>query len=485
MEGNTQNVPIETTTKINENHTWVPFHPYTLNNLHLQMISDTAARGGTLGRKLFPFPERERDENSFPFKFLSNYIWSQIMSNSDRRSPVDENEREFSRPGADDGDTNDIIECNWFEICESFDDMNLKEDLLRGIYSFGFEKPSAIQQRAIVPCIKTRDAIAQAQSGTAPTRELAQQIQKVVLSLGDFLKATCYACIGGRSISSDIRALEHGPHIVVGTPGRVFDMITREHLRTENIKMFVLDEADEMLSRGFKEQIYDVFRHLNQDIQVVLMSATMPDDVLDVTKRFMRDPIRILVRKEELTLEGILQFYVFVEKEEWKLSTLCDLKVCWLTEKMGLKHFTVSSMHGEMSQEEREVIMREFRSGSSRVLITTDLLARGIDVQQISLVINYDLPVNKENYIHRIGRGGRFGRKGVAINFITEGDRMALQDIEKHYHTQIEEMPKDVSILLFKQKKNMFQDLNLLWSSQLSCDDKYYGIKIVIIKKIS
>ncbi|XP_040565892.1 eukaryotic initiation factor 4A-I [Lepeophtheirus salmonis] len=413
------------------------------------------------------------------------------MSNSDRRSPVDENEREFSRPGADDGDTNDIIECNWFEICESFDDMNLKEDLLRGIYSFGFEKPSAIQQRAIVPCIKTRDAIAQAQSGTgktatfsiailqkidismnrtqalilAPTRELAQQIQKVVLSLGDFLKATCYACIGGRSISSDIRALEHGPHIVVGTPGRVFDMITREHLRTENIKMFVLDEADEMLSRGFKEQIYDVFRHLNQDIQVVLMSATMPDDVLDVTKRFMRDPIRILVRKEELTLEGILQFYVFVEKEEWKLSTLCDLyetltitqavifcntrrKVCWLTEKMGLKHFTVSSMHGEMSQEEREVIMREFRSGSSRVLITTDLLARGIDVQQISLVINYDLPVNKENYIHRIGRGGRFGRKGVAINFITEGDRMALQDIEKHYHTQIEEMPKDVANLI-------------------------------------
>nr|ABU41052.1 eukaryotic translation initiation factor 4A [Lepeophtheirus salmonis] len=413
------------------------------------------------------------------------------MSNSDRRSPVDENEREFSRPGADDGDTNDIIECNWFEICESFDDMNLKEDLLRGIYSFGFEKPSAIQQRAIVPCIKTRDAIAQAQSGTgktatfsiailqkidismnrtqalilAPTRELAQQIQKVVLSLGDFLKATCYACIGGRSISSDIRALEHGPHIVVGTPGRVFDMITREHLRTENIKMFVLDEADEMLSRGFKEQIYDVFRHLNQDIQVVLMSATMPDDVLDVTKRFMRDPIRILVRKEELTLEGILQFYVFVEKEEWKLSTLCDLyetltitqavifcntrrKVCWLTEKMGLKHFTCSSMHGEMSQEEREVIMREFRSGSSRVLITTDLLARGIDVQQISLVINYDLPVNKENYIHRIGRGGRFGRKGVAINFITEGDRMALQDIEKHYHTQIEEMPKDVANLI-------------------------------------
>eukprot|EP00096_Caligus_rogercresseyi_P003974 TRINITY_DN1804_c0_g1_i1.p1 TRINITY_DN1804_c0_g1~~TRINITY_DN1804_c0_g1_i1.p1 ORF type:complete len:419 (-),score=124.05 TRINITY_DN1804_c0_g1_i1:283-1539(-) len=418
------------------------------------------------------------------------------MSNSDRRSPVEDEEPRFSRSeesagGGERNDDNSIIECNWFEVCESFDDMNLREPLLRGIYSFGFEKPSAIQQRAIVPCIKTRDAIAQAQSGTgktatfsiailqkidvsvnrtqalvlAPTRELAQQIQKVVISLGDYLKATCYACIGGRSISNDIHALQQGPHVVVGTPGRVFDMMTREHLRTEHIKMFVLDEADEMLSRGFKEQIYDVFRHLNQDIQVVLMSATMPDDVLDVTKRFMRDPIRILVRKEELTLEGILQFYVSVEKEEWKLSTLCDLyetltitqavifcntrrKVCWLHEKMSQNSFTVSSMHGEMTQEEREVIMREFRSGSSRVLITTDLLARGIDVQQISLVINYDLPVNKENYIHRIGRGGRFGRKGVAINFITTNDKAPLQDIEKHYHTQISEMPKDVANLI-------------------------------------
>ena len=204
----------------------------------------------------------------------------------------------------------------------------------------------------------------------------------------------------------------------LGTPGRVFDMISRKVLRTTDIKMFVLDEADEMLSRGFKDQIYDVFRNLNNNIQVVLLSATMPAEVLEVTTRFMRNPIRILVKKEELTLEGIRQFYVSVEREEWKLDTLCDLyetltitqavifcntrrKVDWLTEKMHQRDFTVSAMHGDMDQKERDVIMREFRSGSSRVLITTDLLARGIDVQQVSLVINYDLPTNRENYIHR------------------------------------------------------------------------------------
>jgi len=384
--------------------------------------------------------------------------------NSDRP----QEERKYDGPAGMDPDG--VIDSNWDEICENFDDMSLKEELLRGIYAYGFEKPSAIQQRAIVPCIKGMDVIAQAQSGTgktatfsiailekidtglrecqalllAPTRELAQQIQKVVMSLGDYMGAQCHACIGGTSVREDMRKLDQGQHIVVGTPGRVFDMISRKVLRTHDIKQFVLDEADEMLSRGFKDQIYDVFRHLNQEIQVILLSATMPQEVLEVTTRFMREPVRILVKKEELTLEGIRQFYISVEREEWKLDTLCDLyetltitqavifcntrrKVDWLTEKMHQRDFTVSAMHGDMDQKERDVIMREFRSGSSRVLITTDLLARGIDVQQVSLVINYDLPTNRENYIHRIGRGGRFGRKGVAINFVTDEDKRSLQ----------------------------------------------------------
>lgn len=388
-------------------------------------------------------------------------------------------------------DPDGVIESNWDEVCDNFDDMQLKEELLRGIYGYGFEKPSAIQQRAIIPCMKGMDVIAQAQSGTgktatfsiailqqidtnigdcqalilAPTRELATQIQRVVLSLGEFMKAQCHACIGGTNVREDVRKLESGCHVVVGTPGRVFDMINRKCLRTNAIKLFVLDEADEMLSRGFKDQIEDVFRLLPGDVQVILLSATMPTDVMEVTNYFMRNPIKILVKKEELTLEGIKQFFVNVKQESWKLGTLCDLydtlsitqsvifcntrrKVDQLTSEMGQYEFTVSAMHGDMEQRDRELIMKQFRSGSSRVLITTDLLARGIDVQQVSLVINYDLPSNRENYIHRIGRGGRFGRKGVAINFITEDDKRTLKDIEQFYHTTIEEMPANIADLI-------------------------------------
>jgi translation initiation factor 4A len=383
------------------------------------------------------------------------------------------------------------LDSNWDEITETFDDMELREDLLRGIYAYGFEKPSAIQQKAVKPMMLGRDVIAQAQSGTgktatfavgtlqkidlqrkycqalilAPTRELAQQIQKVVIALGDYMQAKCHACIGGTNVREDIRSLEAGVHIVVGTPGRVYDMINRRALKPEDIALFVLDEADEMLSRGFKDQIYEVFRYLDSKVQVGLFSATMPNEVLELTQKFMRDPIRILVKRDELTLEGIRQFYIAVEKEEWKLDTLCDLyetltitqaiiyantrrKVDWLTDKMRERDFTVSAMHGDMDMKEREIIMKEFRSGSSRVLITTDLLARGIDVQQVSLVINYDLPTNLENYIHRIGRSGRFGRKGVSINFLTQDDVRTLRAIEQFYNTQVDEMPMDVADLI-------------------------------------
>ncbi|KAK1878601.1 Eukaryotic initiation factor 4A-II [Dissostichus eleginoides] len=234
----------------------------------------------------------------------------------------------------------------------------------------------------------------------APTRELAQQIQKVILALGDYMGAACHACIEAAGGVSSHR----GGH----TGWRIRHAC---YLSAKCIKMFVLDEADEMLSRGFKDQIYEIFQKQSTNIQVVLLSATMPAEVLEVTKKFMREPICILVKKEELTLEGIKRFYINVEREEWKLDTLCDLRIVdWLTEKMHARDF--SALHGDMDQKERDVIMREFRSGSSRVLITTDLLTQGIDVQQVSLVINYDLPTNRENYIHRIGRGGRFGRKG-------------------------------------------------------------------------
>merc|ERR1712224_1145041 len=247
--------------------------------------------------------------------------------------------------------------------------------------------------------------------------------------------------------------------------GRVFDMIQRRSLQTRNLKMLVIDEADEMLNRGFKDQIYDIYRYLPPSIQVVLVSATMPQEVLDMTKKFMNEPVHVLVKRDELTLKGIKQFFVAVEREEWKFDTLCDLyetltvtqavifcntrrKVDWLTDKMREANFTVSSMHGDMPQKERDSIMQDFRQGNSRVLISTDVWARGIDVQQVSLVINYDLPSNRENYIHRIGRSGRFGRKGVAINFVTDEDVRTLREIEQFYNTKVEEMPMDVADLM-------------------------------------
>ncbi|GJR60644.1 eukaryotic initiation factor 4A-3 [Tanacetum coccineum] len=413
----------------------------------------------------------------------------------------------------------------------SFDAMGIKDDLLRGIYQHGFEKPSAIQQRAVRPIIEGRDVIAQAQSGTgktsmialtvcqivdtssrevqalilSPTRELATQTEKQILAIGDFISIQAHACVGGKSVGEDIRKLENGVHVVSGTPGRVCDMIKRRTLRTRAIKLLILDESDEMLSRGFKDQIYDVYRYLPPELQVCLVSATLPNEILEMTSKFMTDPVRILVKRDELTLEGIKQFFVAVERENWKFDTLCDLydtltitqavifcntkrKVDWLTEKMRENNFTVSAMHGDMPQKERDAIMEEFRSGSTRVLITTDVWARGLDVQQlstfgcssfcisgkggfatelhdipclqnhvgikpfrlvlVSLVINYDLPNNRELYIHRIGRSGRFGRKGVAINFVKTDDIKILRDIEQYYSTQIDEMPMNVADLI-------------------------------------
>lgn len=295
----------------------------------------------------------------------------------------------------------------------------------------------------------------------SPTRELAEQSQHVALALGDQLGAEVHAVIGGKSIQEDIRRLEHGVHIVSGTPGRVYDMINRRVLRTRSLKLLVFDEADEMLDKGFKLQVYEIYRYLPPSIQVVIVSATFPQAILEMTNQFMRDPVKILVKRDELTLEGIKQFFIHIEKDEWKFETLCDLyktliitqsvifcnskeRVEWLTQKMRQDNFLVSCMHSGLLQKERDAIMNEFRKGDSRVLIATDIWGRGLDVQQVSLVVNYDLPLNRELYIHRIGRSGRFGRKGIAINFVTNEEMWKLKDTEQYYSTQIDEMPINV-----------------------------------------
>jgi len=377
------------------------------------------------------------------------------------------------------------------DYIDDFDHMGLNDQLLRGVYAYGFEKPSVIQSRAIKPMMTGRDIIAQAQSGTgktatfvigclnqidstkafsqalllSPTRELAQQTYRVVQELSRFMKITSTICIGGTAMRETIADFDRGVQVVVGTPGRVCDMIERNFFRTNNLRVVVIDEADEMLSRGFKDQIYDIFQALPKDVQVGLFSATMPPEAIAMSEKFMRSPIRILVKREQLTLEGIKQFYINVEREDWKIDVLSDLyqtldicqcvifcntrrKVEMVTDMMQRRKHHVSCTHGDLEPAVRNAILNDFKLGKTRILITTDLLARGIDVQQVSLVINYDLPPNPENYLHRIGRSARFGRKGVAVNFVTRDDMTKLRDLERMYDTEIREMPKSIDSYL-------------------------------------
>jgi ATP-dependent RNA helicase len=373
------------------------------------------------------------------------------------------------------------------KVYESFDDMRLRESLLRGVYAYGFVKPSAIQARSLVPLLSGRDLVAQAQSGTgksamialaslqlatpsvrdvqvlvlSPTRELALQTYRSMEALGEYDTARAAPCVGGSKVGDDVRRLSAGVQIVSGTPGRIYDVIQRNALEMKRLRTLIIDEADEMLGAGFKDQIYDIYRYVPAGAQVALISATLPRDVLDMADKFMTDPVTVLVKRSELTLTGISQFYVDVEREEWKFDTLCDLyetisvtqavifcatrkKVAWLTERMRKNKFTISSMHGDMTQSERNEVMAEFRRGDSRVLIATDMWSRGIDVAQVNMVVNYDVPRDYEAYLHRIGRSGRFGRRGIAVSLVTNADKSVIRSIGRFYGTEIREMPANV-----------------------------------------
>ena len=398
---------------------------------------------------------------------------------------MEDNDKKEENNKDDDG----IMESNFDESVETFDELNLKPDLLRGIYGYGFEKPSIIQQKAILPIIRGNDVIAQAQSGTgktaafaigtlqlvdpqkdeiqclilSPTRELAHQTSIVYQFLGEYLKVKVCLLIGGTRVGADIDKLKEGPQILVGSPGRVLDLIGKKKISLGYLQSFVLDEADEMLSKGFLPTIKEIISLIPNTAKILLFSATMPKDIVEMTTKFMKDPAKILVKNEELTLEGIKQYYVFLKKED-KLDVLfqiyrgieiaqaiiyCNTKkvVDYVSEELKKKGHMISSIHGDMKQFERDSVMRDFRSGVTRVLVTTDLLARGIDVYQVSLVINYEMPKEKETYIHRIGRSGRFGRKGNAINFVTPPEKDQLEEIQKYYNTSIEQLPSDLSEL--------------------------------------
>lgn len=373
----------------------------------------------------------------------------------------------------------------------TFDELNIDERLLRGIYSMGFEYPSAIQRKAIPNMLEHDDLIAQAQSGTGktatflisainkidldikkpqvivicPNRELAHQIYFNFNGLNSFYKASGALIIGGTLVEDNFKDLDNGAQFIVGTPGRIYDMMKRYVLKTEDLKCFILDEADEMLSKGFKDQLYEIFQFIPKECQICIFSATMPQSALEITEKFMRNPRKILVKADEITLEGIMQFYLGVQHENWKLATLYDLyerlslkqtiiftnskrKADWLKEKLEEEKFTVSCIHAGLSQIQRDKTMKDFRIGSTRILISTDIISRGIDIQQVEIVINFDVPRHIETYIHRIGRSGRFGRKGYAINFVTEKEFIQLDRIQKYYSTNIEALPDNIKDII-------------------------------------
>ena len=374
---------------------------------------------------------------------------------------------------------------------EKWDELEISENLLRGIYSYGFEKPSEIQKKSIAPIIAGRDIIAQAQSGMgktgafsigtlqridvsqpaiqaillAPTHELVKQTQKVIQSLGSQIPGLkVKTLIGGTSIQEDAQDIrDNCPHIIVGCAGRVYDMFRRRYINGRSIKIMVLDEADVMLSTGFKEQIYNLFQHLSEDVQVAVFSATLPPDILLLTNKFMRNPVKITMAAEKLNLECIKQYYIAVRHDNDKFDVLKDLfsfislsqciiycnsvrRVSDLYNAMIADGFSVCCIHSSMDRIERDREFQEFRSGKYRVLISSNVTARGIDIQQVSTVINFDIPKDEHTYLHRIGRSGRWGRKGMAINFVTRFDIHNMKRIEEYYKINIEELPANFSL---------------------------------------
>jgi Superfamily II DNA and RNA helicases len=376
-----------------------------------------------------------------------------------------------------------------FAKWEDLEDLN--PELLRGIYAYGFDNPSIIQQKSILSLFDKKDIIAQAQSGTGktgafsvgvlqnidasvnkvqavilvPTRELAKQIQDVVTSLGSFVKLLkIQLLVGGTSTEQDVHALKNNtPHIIVGCPGRVHDMMRRQHIRGADINMIILDEADEMLSVGFKEQVYNIFNFLNSNVQVGLFSATLPEELHTLSEKFLRNPVKILVKSEQLTLEGITQHMIALEDDSQKYCTLKDIynmlsvtqsiiycnsikRVVDLNEAMRQDNFPVCCIHSGMEKYERDEAFSDFKCGKHRVLISSNVTARGIDVQNVGVVINFDVPKDVHTYLHRIGRSGRWGRKGIAINFVTRWDLKKIKEFEVYYQTTITEMPATLNV---------------------------------------
>lgn len=372
----------------------------------------------------------------------------------------------------------------------TFDEMGLGEDLLRGIYGYGFERPSKIQQKAIVPMVKGRDILAQAQSGTGKTgtfvigslshvkkeikkpqvlvlchvHELAKQIYDVAVRIGYKMDLKVLMAIGGTSPKDDIRALEEGAQFIVGTPGRVQDLIKRGVFDRTHIQWLIMDECDQMLEDLFYKQVMDILRMgFPQNTKVALLSATMPPKVIEVASTILNDPVRILIPPTGVRVDLIKQYFVGLDREDHKFECICDLyknlnivqavifcnkkqKAEMLSQRMNDQGYPTSCLHGDLEKPERRRRMEEFMRGDTRVLVATDIIARGIDNPRLNLVVNFELPnSSKEAYVHRIGRVGRNGRPGVAINLLTQDEYSAMEEIATYYGMSVLPLPNELN----------------------------------------
>ncbi|KAI5189286.1 hypothetical protein NECID01_0481 [Nematocida sp. AWRm77] len=391
-------------------------------------------------------------------------------------------------------------------LAETFDMMGLRKDILKGIYSMGFEKPSPIQMTAVLPLMGKRDVRAQAQSGTGKTaafgiaslqrvdasvrgiqvvilentRELAIQTSNVLRKLAAFTSIKIEAVYGGVPIRESEAKIHSNPHILVATPGRFKHAVNACKISLKNVKLFILDEADEMLKRGFQEDVHDIYKLVEKEsmhelLQVGLFSATWGEEEQKITEDILIKPVIISLKDDDQTLKGIKQYYVNIGERRGgsadllKLDALCDIysrssiaqsvvfcnrveRAIELQKSLEEKGFECMLFHSELTQEERNRTLKLFIEGKCRMLISSGLLSRGMDVQTLSMVINYDVPGEKEidSYIHRIGRAGRFGRRGVAINFVSADDADMIKKYETHYNTRIAPLPQDVSEVLNK-----------------------------------
>jgi ATP-dependent RNA helicase DeaD len=362
-----------------------------------------------------------------------------------------------------------------------FSSLDISEDLLRAVTDMGFISPSPIQAEAIPPILAGRDVIGQAQTGTGktaafgipaldlidvqdravqvlilcPTRELALQVAEEIKKLAKYKRGVRIEAIyGGDSIERQIRSLKSGVHIVIGTPGRVMDHMERNTLKLDHVKMMILDEADEMLDMGFREDIENILDDMPEERQTILFSATMSKPIMQITQKFQKDPVLVKVVKRELTNTNIEQVY-FEVKPKAKVEVMCRLidmydlklllvfcntkrKVDEIVEDLQIRGYQAEGLHGDLRQAQRNNVMSKFRAGTTSILVATDVAARGIDVDDVDAVINFDIPLDEEYYVHRIGRTGRAGKSGRAFSMVGRDEKYRFREIQTYTKVKVE-----------------------------------------------